>query len=138
MSFFLTILSFLGRYLVILELKKITKIWRKHRKSQENFFSDFCTKSVRNYPTEQTFAFFYMGIWKKQDFARVKAILSKKFKVVTNLKWLKSVWVWVLGGFDGIFQFFLDFEVHFLENRFPNLFQKTTRVFASASICFIN
>ena len=125
--FFLTILSFGGDILSFWKWKKSQKIWHNSRKSPKNFFSDFCTKSVKNYPKELTFVFFFTACcWKKKDYCRVESILSKKFK--DALRWNPYDYqVW--GGFDGTFQFFLDFEVHFLENRFPNLFQKTTRVF---------
>ena len=125
-------LSFFDHFVVFgaischFEIKKNHKNLTQKAQIARKLFFRFLHKKCKKLPYWADFCvFFTMGIWKKTDFARVESILSKKFKDVNTLNpYEYGTW-----RFDGTFQFFLDFEVHFLENRFPNLFQKTTRVF---------
>ena len=119
---------FWGGILEFWNWKKSQKIWQNSRKSPINFFRENYKKSVKIYPNTPIFSFFYTPCcWKKNFLTRETSILYFFFKDrnVLNL----YLHEFTGGVFDVYFRFFLNFDVHFLENRFPNLFQKTTRVF---------
>ena len=127
LSFFWPFCHFWGGILSFWKWKKSQKIWQNSRKSPINFFFENCTKSVKIYPNTPNFAFFY------------PLLLKKKFSYSWNFDFVfffkdrnvLNLYLHALRGgvFECSFRFFLNFDVHFLENRFPNLFQKTTRVF---------
>ena len=71
---FLTILSFLGDILSFWKWKKSQKIWHNSRKSPRNFFSKFCTKSVKNVPYWADFCIFFTTCCWKKKLARVQSI----------------------------------------------------------------
>ena len=105
LSFFWPFCHFWGDILSFWKWKKSQKNWHNSRKSPKNFFSDFCTKSVKNYPKELTFAvFFYRMLLKKKDATRVESILSWKFK--DALRWNPYDYVSWWRFLKGLFNFF--------------------------------
>ena len=135
LSFFWPFCHFWGD---ILSFWKWEIIWHNSRKSLKHFFPDFCTKSVKNYHIELTFAFFYPMLLKKKDTTRVESILSWKFK--DTLRWNLYDY-WNSGFLMRTFNFFsifanwwpagssLWFEIFWFSSNFEIDFWKNKKLF---------
>ena len=95
--------------------------WQNSRKSHINFFFRNLYKKCQNLHQYTDFCVFYPLLLKKCPTHEISILYFFKDRNVLN------IYLHVIRLVEGTLRFSLNFEVHFLENRFPNLFRKTTR-----------